>query len=89
MKSALEAWELKADNQVCLTTDNGSNIVKAANDLEWLRLSCFGNNLHLAVTKALNGDQRCVRVLGICRRLQVLSVKVGKGSKSSQRHSLT
>ena len=60
---------MKADNQVCLTTDNGSNIVKAANDLEWLRLSCFGHNLHLAVTKALNGDQRCVRVLGICRKI--------------------
>ena len=23
MKSALETWDLKADNQVCLTTDNG------------------------------------------------------------------
>jgi len=69
MKSALEAWDLKAENQVCLTTDNGSNIVKAASDLEWLRLSCFGHNLHLAITKALNGDQRCVRVLGICRKI--------------------
>ena len=69
MQSALNTWNLEVENQVCLTTDNGSNIVKAANDLEWRRLSCFGHNLHLAITKALNGDQRYVRVLGICRKI--------------------
>ena len=26
MQSALDSWNLKAENQVCLTTDNGSNI---------------------------------------------------------------
>ena len=54
---------------VCLTTNNGSNIVKAARDLSWRRLSCFGHNLHLAVTKSLNGDQRCIRVLGVCHKI--------------------
>ena len=57
MKSALEAWDLKVENQVCLITDNGLNIVKAASNLEWLRLSCFRHNLHLAITKALDDDQ--------------------------------
>ena len=69
MQSALDSWNLKAENQVCLTTDNGSNIVKAAQDLGWHRLSCFGHNLHLAVAKALNGDQRCTRVLGVCCKI--------------------
>ena len=69
MKSALEAWDLKVENQVCLITDNGLNIVKAASNLEWLRLSCFRHNLHLAITKALDDDQWCVRVLGICCKI--------------------
>ena len=30
MKSALEMWGLEATNQICLTTDNGSNIISAA-----------------------------------------------------------
>ena len=69
MLNALDSWNLKVENQVCLTTDNGSNIVKAARDLGWCRLSCFGHNLRLAVTKALNSDQRCTRVLGVCRKI--------------------
>ena len=52
-----------------MTTDNGSNIIKAARNLSCLRLSCFGHNLHLAVTKALTNDNRCSRALGISRKV--------------------
>ena len=56
MKAALETWSLDVVNQICLTIDNGSNIISAARILGWLRLPCFGHNLHLAVTKAVQDD---------------------------------
>ena len=68
MTITLESWDLNASNQVCLITNNGSNLIKAAADLNWPRLSCFGHNLHLAITKALKDDQRCVRALGVSRK---------------------
>lgn len=52
LTTTLVLWELKAENQVCLTTNNGSNIKKAAEDLQWPRLLCFGHNLHLSITKS-------------------------------------
>lgn len=69
MTITLESWDLIASNQVCLHTDNGSNIIRAAADLNWPRLSCFGHNLHLAITKALKDDQKCVRALGVSRKI--------------------
>lgn len=54
LADALEAnWGLKKVDQVCITTDNGSNIIRATNQLNWQRVSCFGHNLNLAVTKSL------------------------------------
>ena len=56
MESTLDSWGLPEKKQVCLTIDNGSNIVNAAEQLKWTRLSCFGNNLHLAITKSNTKD---------------------------------
>jgi hypothetical protein len=58
MQAALEAWDLPAERQVCITTDSGSNIISATQKLQWMRLSCFGHNLHLAITNALKEDRR-------------------------------
>ena len=69
MEAALSLWDLDAANQICLTTDNGSNIVSSAGILDWSRLSCFGHNLHLSVTKAIQDDSRCSRALGVCRKI--------------------
>ena len=65
----LTSWGLHAENQVCLTSDSGSNIVRAAGILKWIRLACFGHNLHLAVTNSLNKDPRCNRALGVARKI--------------------
>ena len=54
MQSTLVEWKLQSSQQSCLTTDNGTNIVAAARDLSWVRISCFGHNLHLAITKAFD-----------------------------------
>ena len=69
LEATLEEWGLSPDKQVCLTTDSGSNIIAAANILNWTRLSCFGHNLHLAITKAIQDDTRCTRALAVARKI--------------------
>lgn len=69
LKDTLDKWNLREDQLSCLTTDNGTNIVKAAKDMNWPRLACFGHNLHLAVTNATKDDSRVLRALGLCRKL--------------------
>jgi len=49
LKEMLDAWNLKEEQQVCVTTDNGANIVKAVAINKWNRLQCFGHRLHLAI----------------------------------------
>ena len=69
MQAALSLWDLDATNQICLTTDNGNNIVSVAGILDQSRLSHFGHNLHLSVTKAIQDDSHCSRVLGVHRKI--------------------
>ncbi len=69
MKEVLDQWKLAPSKQVCLTTHSGANIVKAARDLDWPWIPCFGHNLHLAITNAMK-DEPCVsRAVGICKRI--------------------
>ena len=68
LEDIVHAWKLSANNLVCLTTDNGANIVCAARKLGWLRLSCFGHNLHLAIGKSME-DHRCSRALALCKKV--------------------
>ena len=69
LKETLAEWQLDSKVQVALTTDSGANVVAAANLLQWVRISCFGHNLHLAITKALNDDRCCSRALGVARKI--------------------
>ena len=45
----LEEWSLNQDHQACITTDSGTNMIKAAEINRWTRLQCFGHRLHLAI----------------------------------------
>jgi len=45
--------ELKPEDLVGTTTDNGLNFIAAFNLLDWPRISCFGHNLDLAINKVL------------------------------------
>ena len=69
LEATIDGWNLKKEHQVCITTDNGSNIVNATKKLQWQRLPCFGHNLNLAVTKALKDDHRISRALGLARKI--------------------
>ena len=65
MLEILHDWNLPVEKQVVITTDSGSNRVRACQLLGWKRLSCFG---HLAIHKALD-DRRVERVLRVCRQV--------------------
>ncbi len=65
----MESWSLPIEKLVCTTTDNGSNVVAAARRLDWVRLSCFGHNLDLAITNSLKDENRTTTALGVCRKL--------------------
>ena len=69
MRSALESWGSEEAKQVCLTMDSGANMVNAASRFNWLRPSCFGHNLHLAITNSLKCDDRCLRALELLRKI--------------------
>ena len=58
MKVILENWNLSSTKQVCITTDSGAKVVKAVQDLGWPWMSCFGHNLHLAITNSMKDDER-------------------------------
>ncbi len=69
LEENLKEWELSPLKQVCLTTNSGANMVAAAKNLGWTRISCFGHNVHLGVSKALDKDRKCERALGVARKI--------------------
>ncbi|XP_039505675.1 E3 SUMO-protein ligase ZBED1-like [Pimephales promelas] len=68
LKEALASWGLCEDQQVSITTDNGSNIVKAVTLNNWTRLQCFGHRLHLAIENAIK-DEHISRANGLCKKI--------------------
>ena len=68
LTDVLDAWQLNSSRLVAITTDSGSNIVSACKKLDWVHLSCFGHNLHLAIKKATK-DSRCTRAIAVCRKI--------------------
>ena len=51
LKDVLESWGLREESQVCITTDNSVNVVKAVTLNKWKRLKRFGHCLHLAIAR--------------------------------------
>ena len=54
--------------KVLETRDNVTNIINAVSWLNWLRLLCFGHNLHLAAMKAIDSNVQCTQALGYRER---------------------
>ena len=56
---------VSVEQLVCMTS--GYNVIKAAVELGWVRLSCFGHNLHNAVNNPIKDDVRmsCATVYAI------------------------
>ena len=84
MKSVLDGWGLSEEKQICITTDDGSNLVRACCLLNWLHIPCFGHNLHLAITNAIKDDHRVARALGVIRKLLTHFPIVGIKKRSNK-----
>jgi hypothetical protein len=69
-------WGLQEDKMVCITTDNGSNMVKAAELAGWKRLPCFGHNLHNSVRFGLECDEKVNRAIVACRNVSQFSTSI-------------
>lgn len=80
LRDALQDWHLDEEKLSAITTDNAANIAAAIRSLHWPWLNCFGHNLNLAVTNAVQDQrQKTERTLGLCRNI------VGAFSHSWQR----
>lgn len=79
LTETINNWNLDITNHVCITTDSGSNVIRACTLLGWTRLSCFGHNLDLAIRKGLE-DRRVDRVVSVCK--QVVSAFTRSWKKS-------
>ena len=66
--TSLTEWGLDSTKLIAITTDNGSNIKLACELLTWMRVSCFGRNLDLAINKGLS-DSRIDQVIGLSRKV--------------------
>ena len=85
LSASLTEWGLDSTKLIAITTDNGSNIKLACELLTWMRVSCFGHNLDLAITKGLN-DSQIDRVIDLCRKVVSLySLKRQKELQEAQR----
>ncbi|XP_060793315.1 zinc finger BED domain-containing protein 4-like isoform X2 [Neoarius graeffei] len=67
LKDALSSWSLPEERLTCITTDSGSNVIKAMKDNNWPNLKCFGHRLHNAIVNGVK-DDKTDRALGLCRK---------------------
>ena len=68
IQDILANWNLPPEKLVVTTTDNGSNFVAGFQTHGWLRLSCFGHCLDLAINKCL-AIRRVERAVSRCNAL--------------------
>ncbi|XP_042359805.1 E3 SUMO-protein ligase ZBED1-like [Plectropomus leopardus] len=67
LKDALSSWNLAEDRLTCVTTDSGTNMIKALRDNEWPSLQCFGHRLNCAIENGVK-DPRVVCAVGVCKK---------------------
>nr|XP_054594508.1 E3 SUMO-protein ligase ZBED1-like [Nothobranchius furzeri] len=68
LQETLKSWNLNPTGLVAVTTDNGTNVVKALQLTKWPRMQCFGHRLHLAIGHSLD-DAQATRAISVCKRV--------------------
>ena len=68
LEESVDQWGLLRSKLAAVVTDNGKNIVRAINDLEWPHVNCFSHTLQLAVLEAVKIPE-ISRAIGRCKRL--------------------
>uniref|UniRef100_A0A0K2TA40 Zinc finger BED domaincontaining protein 1like [Maylandia zebra] n=1 Tax=Lepeophtheirus salmonis TaxID=72036 RepID=A0A0K2TA40_LEPSM len=69
IRGALEEWDLEEDQQVCVTTDNASNMINALELYGRMHLQCFMHMLHMAIENAVKSDSRINSAISGCNKL--------------------
>ncbi|XP_061592770.1 zinc finger BED domain-containing protein 4-like [Cololabis saira] len=67
LKDALSSWNLAEDRLTCMTTDSGTNMIKALKENGWPSLQCFGHRLNCAIENGVK-DPRVDRAVGVCKK---------------------
>lgn len=68
LRGAIHEWKVEERKISCITTDNGANIVAAIRQLKWPWLSCFGQNLNIAINNSLQQQKASTdRAFGVCQ----------------------
>ena len=52
LSEIMNDWHLSSTNLSGVTTDNGSNMLKAVSTLQWCHIPCFSHTLYLGMAKA-------------------------------------
>ena len=68
MEAAMAIWDLDAANQICVTMDNGSNIISAARILDWLRLRFPAS----VTTYILLSPKLCKMIVDVAEHLECI-----------------
>ena len=69
LNEILSDWKLDERKMAAITTDNGANIVKAFKEKQWRNMTCFGHNLHLAITATIEKQPNVSRAIGVCKKV--------------------
>ena len=67
----LEDLKLQPSQLVCITSNSGSNMVKAAKLADLPHLTCFGHSLHNAVNNGLACNQKVARAIATCHNVSI------------------
>ena len=65
------------------------NIVKACKEKPWRNMTCFGHNLHLAITTTIEKQPNVSRAIGVCKKVVAafnISWKRKKALSEAQLH---
>lgn len=65
LEDVMKHWKLDPKKLTVMTTDNAANILKACREKKWCNITCFGHNLHLAITNSLAKEKNASRALGV------------------------
>nr|XP_054591852.1 E3 SUMO-protein ligase ZBED1-like [Nothobranchius furzeri] len=68
LRDALDCWNLSENRLSCMTTDSGTNMIKALKVNGWPNLQCFGHKLHNAIENGVK-DPRIDRAIGVCKKI--------------------
>lgn len=68
LRDALDCWNLSENRLCCMTTDSGTNMIKALRVNGWPNLQCFGHKLHDAIENGVKDP--CIDcAIGVCKKI--------------------